>query len=144
MLGQPSIPAHQGVGGAGDRLPQRRLVHQVLQLMDESIGVVEKQRRTRAAKMAVGIEVLQHRHDRSAGVLQEFHIGSAAVELGGKQRRQADVEPLQPSEIIRQRAGHGEAEAIGVEGRERFGQQRVAHQLEAHMPLPLQPGNHRW
>ena len=100
VLVQPPLPAHQGVGGAGDGLPQRRLTHQTIQLVDEFIGVVEQQRRTRAGKMAVGIEVLQHRRDRSAGVLKEFHIGAAAVELGGQQRCQTDVEPLQPSQIM--------------------------------------------
>jgi hypothetical protein len=141
VLGQLPLPAHQGVGGAGDRLPQLRLGHQAIELADQIVGVAEEQRRAAAGEMAIGIEVLQHRHQRAAGVLQELHIGAAAVELGGQQRRQADVEPFQPIEVLRQRAGHQEAKPVGVECGERFGQHRIAHQLEAHMLLPLQPGD---
>ncbi len=43
-----------------------------------------------------------------------------------------------------QRAGQGEAEALGIQGGERFGQHRIAHQFKAHLPLPPQPGDQGW
>ncbi len=58
VLGQPPLTGHQGVGGGGDRLPQRRLVHQPIELADQIIGVVIEQCCTGAGEMPVGIEIL--------------------------------------------------------------------------------------
>ena len=58
VLGQAPLTGHQGVGGGGDRLPQRRLVHQPIELADQILGVVVEQRRTGAGEMPVGIEIL--------------------------------------------------------------------------------------